>query len=281
MQQSTLPAEDPKSEDAFRQICGAAAMAMDAALAVFLETDDPSGPHKTRVALRRLTTALDAFLPILRRKQSASLRVRAKRIFRLLGELRDSDVHLQVVGEAATAKGLERNRRLREKTRGRLRKDRAVCFPQEVRLAISEKGAIYRRSKAAQDRRSMPITKLAAGVLGLAWEGCRAYGPSVRAIREDRRHDFRKDVKTLRYLAEFFTEQFPALQEDPFRRDFRSIQDDLGLVNDHLISLGLEGKSRPDRYPKPVVDALDRVEGTWARLFAARPPWEDQATRRP
>lgn len=274
--------EQLSAEEAFRLICTSAAQAMDLALTVFLETDDPSGPHKARVALRRLTTALDAFLPLLRRKQAAALRAQAKEIFRLLGEVRDSDVHLQAQRKkAASQKWIKHNHRLRKTARETLRRNRAVGFPHMVRQAVHEGGTIYRRSKAALDRRCAPVSQLAASVLAEAWERCLTYGASVWAIPQDRRHDFRKDMKTLRYLAEFFADQFPGLQEEPFRSDFRDIQDDLGTVNDHEVALGPEGKRRPGLQPRPVAEALERADQLWARLSASSPPWADQAAQRP
>lgn len=255
---------------------------LDGGLAVFLETDDPSGPHKARVALRRLTTALDAFMPILRRKQAARLRAKAKRIFRRLGEVRDSDVHLQNRGPRATSQAqVRQNQSLRRRMREVLRKDHAVVFSQAMLQAVIEGGAIYRRSTSAIERRQSPVSHLAADVLGKAWEGCLAFGPSVRAIPGKRLHDFRKAMKTLRYLSEFFSEEFPGLQEEPFRSDFRAIQNHLGTVNDHDVASLIDGGKRPDSPPEPVVAALDQVEVLWARLSSAVPPWANQATRRP
>lgn len=282
MQDPAPTPASPSAEDTFRDICLSAAQAMDAALAVFLETEDQAGPHKARVALRRLTTALDAFLPLLRRKQTAKLRARAKRIFRRLGTVRDSDVLLEAKGrKGASAALIAQNRQLRSTTRDRLRKTRAIGFPQELRLAVMPGGPIYRRSPSAQVRRAAPVALLAADLLETAWDRCRAWGPSVRRIPEDRRHDFRKDMKSLRYLAEFFAGQIPGLQEDPFRSDFRAIQDDLGTVNDHAVSLLLDGARRPARPPPPVAEALARADRLWQQLSASTPPWRAQATRRP
>lgn len=272
----------PSSEETFRQICVGLSQILDGGLAVFLETDDPSGPHKARVALRRLTTALDAFTPILRRKQAARLRAKAKRIFRRLGEVRDSDVHLQSRGPNATsAAQVRQNQSLRRRIREVLRKGKAVVFSQTVLKAAIEGGEIYRRSAAARERRRAPVSVLAVDMLGQAWKECLAYGPSVRAIPERRLHDFRKAMKTLRYLSEFFADEFLGLREEPFRSDFRAIQNHLGTVNDHEVASQIEGVSRRDNPPEPVAVALDRVEILWARLSSAVPPWSGQATRRP
>jgi CHAD domain-containing protein len=279
----TLPdTEGPATtcESSFRGITLACAQAKDAALAVFLETDDSAGPHKARVALRRLTTALDAFAAILRRRGAAEVRARAKQIFRALGRVRDSDVHL---AEAATASAalMARNRALREKTRRSLRRARMVGFTQDLRARVQEDGPLFRRSAKARALRAAPVADLAAQVLDAAWDNGRGYGPSVRRIPEASRHEFRKDMKTLRYLAEFFADLFPALQDDPVRSDFRDIQDALGIWNDFAVALRIERRKPPPRPPAKVAEALATAEAAWARLCAVRPPWGDQATRRP
>ena len=279
----TIPEET--CEAAFRGIAQSCAQALDASLAVFLETDDPSGPHKARVALRRLTTALDAFGPILRRKASAALRSHAKAMFRDLGRVRDSDVHLMNadpgLGAKATKELADRNRRLRDKTRDRLRKSRMVRFTQVLRVSVQDGGTLFRRSHAAQDRRAAPVTDFAAEALGAAWATCRAYGPSVKAIPDLKRHDFRKDMKTLRYLAEFFADHFPDLRETVFLRDFRKMQDALGTLNDFMVALEIEGRSLPDPLPPKVVTALNQAEALWKALHPATLPWGSQATRLP
>lgn len=269
-------------ESSFRAIVQSCAKLFDESLAIVMETDDPSGPHRARVALRRLTTALDAFGPILRRKPSAEIRSRAKKIFRLLGELRDSDVYLQTVagGEApgTTVDHLSGNHRLREKVRTKLRTLRAVCFGPLILRSAEEEDGLYRRSAKAKARRAGPVLTFAAQAISAAWSVCRSYGPSVKMISEPDRHDFRKDMKTLRYLAEFFSEHFPDQDNKPFLKDFRAVQDALGVINDFAVALEIEGRKPPKRLPTKVAEALERVETLWSRLYESPLPWSVQAT---
>ncbi len=265
-------------EAGFRQIALSCAQSIDAALVLFRETDDPAGPHKARVALRRLTTALDAFEPILRREAAADLRDMAKTIFRELGKLRDSDVHLATATRDTTAKDrLARNQKLRHKARSRLAKPRIAGFAQALRLAVAVDGPVFRRSGVAQARRNGPLAGFAGEILSASWQACRAYGPSVRAIPDTKRHEFRKDMKTMRYLAEFFAAAFPRLQDDSFHDDFRDIQDALGDLNDFFVALALERRKLPAELPPPADAALARADAIWARLYASRAPWQDQS----
>ncbi|MCB6176737.1 CHAD domain-containing protein [Rhodobacter sp. Har01] len=276
----TTPASpsDLGCEATFRGIVGDCAIAIDAALAIFLGSDDETGPHKARVALRRLTTCLDAFAPILRRKQAARLRKVAKTIFRDLGQVRDSDVYVTGrKGEAGEEDRRRRNARLRDAMRKRLRRDKAVAFPPRLQAQVQPGGALFRRGKVAVAARQGPVLAVAAQALDRAWQRCLRYGASVAAIPERDRHEFRKDMKSLRYLAEFFADLYPGLDAEPFRSDFRRIQDALGVLNDYAVLLALDKRKRPDRLPPDQTEALAEAEATWQRLFASRLPWRAEA----
>ena len=81
-----------RADKALRRLIRAGALAFARHLAQLMTSDDPEGPHKARVALRRLRAAFTAFRPILRapvyRRQTATLR----NLGREIGLLRDADV---------------------------------------------------------------------------------------------------------------------------------------------------------------------------------------------
>lgn len=261
-------------EEAFREIVIACARALDPAMAEFLDSERESGPHKARVALRRLTTALDAFSPILRRKPAQRLRKAAKQLFRRLGDVRDSDVFTRThAGESGHKGRLKQNLALRAKVRGELRKTRAVGFSGTMTKAVLPEGGLYRRSAEGRALRAMPVHDFARDALDSAWACCSGYGPALSALPEDALHDFRKDMKSLRYTAEFFAGQFPVLAAPPFRDDIRAIQDALGAHNDYLVSLRLMDPDAAAGIPKREAKALARAEMLWRRMAAAAPPW--------
>lgn len=263
-------------EEAFREIVIACARALDPAMAEFLETDRESGPHKARVALRRLTTALDAFAPMLRRKEAHLLRKAAKQLFRRLGDVRDSDVFTRThAGESGHKGRAKQNIALRAKVRGELRKARAVGFSGTMTKAVLPEGSLYRRSAAGRALRALPVRDFARQALDSAWACCSGYGPALSALPEDALHDFRKDMKSLRYTAEFFAGQFPVLAAPPFRDDIRAIQDALGAHNDYLVSLRLMEGDAAASIPKREAKALARAEMLWGRMASAAPPWRD------
>lgn len=272
-----LTAETP-CEEAVRRIALHCSAQFSEALAVVMDSTDPRGPHKARVALRRLTTALDVFEPALRRKRRAALRARIKALFRALGDLRDSDVHLAARdGEPGHKDRLRRNAEIRHHLRATLADRRAGRLAEEVAVLVATDGPLWRRSGPAVSLRAAPLGQVAADMLGAVWAECQRHGASVSAMDPDDRHRFRKDLKAMRYLAEFFAPLFPALQREPFRSDFREIQDALGNLNDWEMSLALEGARRPVPLPPRQTRALVAAEAIWLRLASSPLPWGDPA----
>ncbi|MBC2836874.1 CHAD domain-containing protein [Paragemmobacter straminiformis] len=192
------------AEAAFRHIAQRCGAEIDAHLAFVLDRDDPEGPHKARVWLRRLVTALDAFGPILKRRATAGLRDEAKAIFRELGKLRDRDVMMARLDAADVSPKLrDASARLREKVRMRLRERNAVLFSPVMLRAVDE-GALFRTGPAALVLRAGPVDDIAVEALDLAWETCAKQKADLRRLPPEVLHGFRKRLKTLRYLSEFF-----------------------------------------------------------------------------
>lgn len=267
--------QQENSEQAFRGIVTACAQAIDVALAEFLETDRDAGPHKARVALRRLTTALDAFAPILRRKPAKRLRRDAKKLFRSLGQVRDSDVFLQNhAHEPGHDQRLKRNLGIRLKVRREMRRQRAVAFTGELLKSALADGELYKRSSSAAELRNADVTGIARAALNEAWQKCRAYGPSIQRLDATTLHEFRKDMKALRYLSEFFTDVFPDIGEGPFDDSLRDMQDCLGVLNDYAVAMQILGRKPSPDLPAREKKAMERAEDLWKTLSAQNPPWQ-------
>ena len=254
-------------EEAFGRIVEDCVIEIDLQLAVFLGSDHESGPHKTRVALRRLTTALDAFAPILRRKPAAAARAEAKAIFRLLGKVRDADVFLAAHGAGDRAL-LRETVTLRETTRAALRSRKAVTFAPGLSRMLTAGGLLKEKPRGLAAR-AAPVGDMAAGALGKAWATALACGPSPAALEVEALHDFRKDMKTLRYLSEFFAPVWPGDGWPPFREALQDLQDQLGLLNDFANARAKGRAPDPDKETR----ARTRADALWAELTAAGPFW--------
>lgn len=256
------------TEAAFAAIVAESCAEIDRQLAAVLISDHESGPHKARVALRRLTTAMDAFAPILRRKASAVLRAEAKWIFRTLGRLRDADVFL--AAQDQPPRKLQRETaQLRDAVRAELRARKAVTFAPLLLRALGPDGGLLREKPRGIAAREAPVGQLAGAALDAAWAKALAHGEDPDALTEEELHSFRKDMKTLRYRAEFFAPVWPDAAWPPFRALLQDLQDELGLINDLANARARGHQTDPRREAK----AREKAMGHWAALRAAGPFW--------
>jgi len=282
-----FPALEPglDCETAFRRIALRTAAEIDAGLAHFFGSDGHAGPHKTRVALRRLTAALDGFEPVLRRKVRQGLRAEAKRIFRSLGEVRDADVYLAgrrgSGDDAGPDSDLARETaELRLRVRERLRMDKAVAFAPALLRDLAE-GRVLKTGRPGLAARARPVGALAGKALDAAWAAGLAHGPNLAKLDEEARHEFRKDMKTLRYTAEFFEPFWPEEAWGGFHAALQELQDSLGLLNDLAVARRKSGarakggKAKPGKtvLGKEEALALEQACALWRRLQAAGPFW--------
>lgn len=270
----TSPVFTPQvtAEAALRMILDEICRDVDMYLAQFMESDDESGAHKTRVSLRRLTTALDSFAPLLRRKARKAARVEAKAIFRHLGHVRDADVYIAALPERArTPALLNETDALRRKTRKKLRREKAIGFAARLMRNLST-GALLGRKRAARKAQAMPVGQFAAQALASAWQTCQTHGADLAHLSEDRRHEFRKDMKSFRYLAEFFAPLWPAGDWTGFRERLQVLQDDLGVLNDLANARRRSGETGVGSQE---LRTLLRADTAWAELSAQPMWWQD------
>lgn len=239
------------------QACG---RDLDAQLAAFLDSPDPEAPRKARVALRRLTTTLDAFAPLLRKGRRQKLRRRAKALFRLLGQVRDADV-LAGVADARTEA-------LRAATRMALRKSDALTLGARLQLPrLLDR--LMRGGRAARRACRAPLADLARLALTQARVTCLAQGPDLARMSDKKLHALRKDLKAWRYLAEFFAPCWPEdALADERRGRFQAIQDALGVLTDQALIRKAGGAPAQGAEP----EAMIRAQGLWSQ-FRVEPPW--------
>ncbi|MDT8855439.1 CHAD domain-containing protein [Paracoccaceae bacterium Fryx2] len=267
------------AEQALRHITLACAEDFARHLAALTESDAPEGPHRARIALRQLRTALAGMARLINRPARAAVEAEARRLFRLLGHWRDADILMQHDTTAALAAD-----------RAADRAARAAAIRTEVRAALVQAGADrfapalrarfagdgwHRRGHKAARRRRAPVTGIARRALRRAWKRCTAHRGGIRAMSDAERHAFRKDAKALRYLSDFFRRLWPGRRADRFRDRLETLQDALGMLND-LATIRARttpghplARTAPDKRARK---ALRRSERDWRRLRKAGVP---------
>jgi len=269
--QSAIPAPS-SAEGVFCGICADCIGNLDRYLAEFMETASPEGPHKARVALRRLTTALDAFKPLMRKAEAKALRIRAKAIFRRLGTVRDADVYDQTKGDGRVSSETEA---LREAVRTALRQRKALEFGPLIRRKLTD-GTLLRSGASGLRLRNAPAAVLARAAMDDAFAAVNSHGKLLIGMDDQTRHEFRKDLKSLRYLTDFFVT--PDANPKRFA-DLEALQDLLGTLNDLANARQRDNTARnrarkTHRRGKAELGALKQADVLWARLRKAAPWWQ-------
>ena len=251
------------AKDAVSHLMLSGANAFSRQLRGLMTSDDIEGPHKARVALRRLRVAISAFKPIVAKPAYADLQARMRAIFSIISALRDADVlalamDLPELHDAATA--------TRHKVRADLKSAGAGHLSSQITWAFA--GKTWRR-QGTKSLRNAPAAGLAATALDDCWQTCLAFGPDLTALAVDIRHELRKSLKILRYLCDHFTAIWPGPVHDGFLSRLKRLQEDLGILNDHAMARA-RGFVAPD-------DAvfLAAAQGHWAALRASPVWWVD------
>ncbi len=267
-----------------------------------LETDDPEGPHQLRIGLRRLRVALSFFRSAIDSHASRQLAQAAKSLAREAGRTRDLDVSHHLVattlGDAEAAKqpaaaviaALSSSAKEdRDRLRTILAGERGTSFFSALEMFIARRGWLVRVDIDQTERLAEKLGRLSRRSLEHRWEEAvkAAKGLSHHSVEE--RHDFRKELKKLRYAVEIAQPILRAKDAKKFLKRLKRLQDAYGLANDVAVvrrSLDflverdtVDAVSLDAVWPTFLVlegaksDELERAKTHWSALKVIRRPW--------
>ena len=178
------------------------------------------------------------FKPSINNEKLRELNTQLRDMGRLLGEVRDADVMMSdIVGPALANADHVSGFDVLEKRLNSQRLDiRAQRLPllESVQwnqalltVAMVPKGAIWRTGRV-----EMPIQSQARQALEKCWENVKARAKRLDRLTVTGRHQLRKDLKKLRYSAEFFRDVFPEKNSRNFIRALKRLQENFGYLND-------------------------------------------------
>lgn len=201
--------------------------------------------HQSRVALRRLRAAILVFRPLLRADDDTRRIDQAiGRLARVLGEARDLDVLIEK--RAVDGGGQDQSSAWLKADAARLaaheRVRRTLVSRETTELLfdviewLSE--GVWSRARELEDLRDTPCSALAVDALRHYRRRVRRLGKRFGELDDDKRHQLRKDFKTLRYAAEFFAPLFVderrKRERETFVTTLEAVQDRLGDWNDYV-----------------------------------------------
>jgi triphosphatase len=197
--------------------------------------------HQTRVALRRLRSAMSLFRTALGDPEFEPLKRRLAALSRQLGDARNLDVFLSAM-QAEAGAGRDREalaeaiRRRREAAYDTVVE--AMTAPEARRLMFDlavwvEAGAWASADGPAQS----PLPGFARDALDKRWRKLVKRGRRLAKLSEEDRHHVRIEAKKLRYAVEFFAGLFQGRHKakrhaSAFLNDLKALQGLLGDLND-------------------------------------------------
>ncbi len=248
--------------------------------------ETPEAVHATRVAVRRLRSALSVFRRAVGSPATEAAKAGLQELAAVLGRVRDWDVFLEGIGRDVAAALPEDPRIARLATAARKQRDAAcgalrhhLASPpfRQLMVALVQLAALRPWEAEADEARG---AKLAADAEHYA-TACLARqhghmlspGPDISALPAGELHDLRKQGKRLRYAAEFFAPLYGRRSTRRFVRGVSRLQEALGHLNDGAGAAGLMqalGSGAGQQFAAGAVQGFAAAQSTQARAGIAR-----------
>lgn len=236
-----------------------------------LTNGDSEFIHQARVALRRLRSAIKLFAPVLPPEFVAAYGQTWQTLAGALGDTRNWDVFLEET-LPPIAEAFPENRdikRLRKAAQRRARSARKsvvglLAIKEYPRLLLEFTAAVYTLS----DTLPIPIKDFAHQQINSHARKARRMARRHAELSPEDRHKMRIAFKKLRYTLEFFAPLLPQKRLRPYLAALSQLQDELGLINDHITANALIADALKGR---PVGPIHGWISGRHALLVSELP----------
>jgi inorganic triphosphatase YgiF len=226
----------------------------------------PEGIHQMRVALRRLRAVLAAFGPMLSRRQRRCMTAELRSLGGTLGTARNLDVFLdelvaparEQIGDIAGMRPFV--------AAAEARREAAYAQTAKTVGSTGYTGVVLRlmrwcdgcgwRTDPEAQALAEPIGSIAPQILDRQLRAARRRGEGFESQSPNERHKLRIAIKKLRYAAEVLGGLYDEAAVDPFLKQVKRLQDELGIANDLQVGQGLVAElAEADRGSGGIADA--------------------------
>ncbi len=227
-------------------------------IGVIEKLDDPEGPHQLRVGLRRLRSVFAVFTTIVGGAEMDRLNVEARWLGREVSRLRDLDAiandvvlkqaeaHPDESGLPCLADALcSEAAGVREQLRAILIDGRAQAMLIDLVRFVETRAWIDSSDAGQAAGLQASVRKLARAALARRWVKVRKRASDLASLTAAQRHELRKELKKLRYAAEFFAPLFPTKRARRFLQRLKDLQVVFGDLNDVVVMKALFAGAHP------------------------------------
>jgi triphosphatase len=249
---------DEIAETAARDVLRECADQVAVNMLVAEKLDDPEGPHQLRIGLRRLRSAFAVFSAVLVSPEMERLKGEARWLGQAVGRVRDLDVvagdiarrealaHPDEPALAALADRLDTAVAARRtELRAELAGPRAQAFVLDLARFVETRGWLVPEDFGQTGRLATPVIELAERALARRWKKVRKHAQNLESLDIAARHELRKQLKKLRYAAEFLAPLYPARRVARFTRRLRKLQNVFGELNDAALVRAMFSSDAP------------------------------------
>lgn len=287
--------------DAFKAVMSANLAHLQANECGMLAASDPEFLHQTRVALRRLRSALGLFSPPVPESEAEPLARHLKWLASRLGPARDWDVFVEdTLPPIESEFGAHGELRAFGVRCGELRRlananaRRAVRSRRYQRLVlrlaawIAGEGWHLSTQAPESDALKVPVTEFASRVLEKRYQQVRKRGRRLAKRSPAELHRLRIAIKKFRYATDFFASLYEGKTARDMLKRLAELQDILGAMNDAATVSGLMRQGFGGARGKRVLEARGillgwsrgravllkhRLKGAWKTFRAAETFW--------
>lgn len=220
-----------------------------------LTSKDPEFVHQARVALRRLRSAIKLFAPVLPPGFVTAYGQTWQTLAGALGEARNWDVFLEetlppIAAAFPDDKDIKRLRKaaLRKAQSARKSIIGLLAIDEYPRLLLEFTAAVY----TVDQRLPIPLEEFADHQIARRTRKARKLAIRHADLTPADRHKMRIAFKKLRYTLEFFALLQPTRKLRPYLAALIRLQDELGLINDHITASALIEQELGGRPAGPV-----------------------------
>jgi inorganic triphosphatase YgiF len=220
-----------------------------------LVSQDPEYVHQARVALRRLRSALKLFAPALPADFVATYGETWGNLAGALGDTRNWDVFIsETLPPIAAAFPRHRDTvrlqklAVRHAATARAEVARRVALPECPRLIVDFTSALF----ALDDILPKKLDEFGRDRLQARARQARRLATRHAELDAEARHEMRICFKKLRYAVEFFGSLLPSQRLARYLTTLAQLQDELGMINDHVTAQALLDEALKGHPPGPV-----------------------------